>query len=210
MTRYRYPSSGGASSVINGAGKTITIYRDAAFTTLADITDMSGNVLAGSTLTLTAFSIIPDFYGPDNYADVLYGKVGINPHPLPITRRVTVTGYQGLTAKDIGAAPLSDPIVQATSGTQYTVMQPADAAVTALTLNANATLTLPSPVAGQAFTLVLTQDSNGSRTVTWPGNIKWEGGYTPILTPTALKSDVFSFLCVDGATWLAFVSAQGM
>ena len=71
-----------------------------------------------------------------------------------------------------------------------------------LTLTGNCTLTFtaPSPALG-ALTLLLTQDGTGSRTVTWPGTVKWSGGTAPTLTTTASKIDVFNFL-YDGTNYI--------
>lgn len=79
------------------------------------------------------------------------------------------------------------------------------------TLTANCTLTFPTPTDGQAysFTLELTQDGTGGRTVTWPSSVKWASGSVPTLTSTAGRTDVFAFESRDGGvTWLGFVSGQ--
>ena len=61
-----------------------------------------------------------------------------------------------------------------------------------LTLTANTTLTLNNPITGAVYTLVLIQDGTGSRTVTWPGSVQWQGGSAPTLTATAGKADICS------------------
>lgn len=70
------------------------------------------------------------------------------------------------------------------------------------------TLTFPLAAAGKSFLLTLVQDATGGRTVVWPNTIKWQGGIAPTLSPTALKQDVFSFICTDGINWLGFVVGQ--
>jgi len=77
--------------------------------------------------------------------------------------------------------------------------------ISVLTLTANCTFTFPTAAAGKSFMLVLKQDATGSRTATWPGNVKWPGGTAPTLTTTASKADVISFICADGANWYGFV-----
>lgn len=53
----------------------------------------------------------------------------------------------------------------------------------------------------QNFTVVLTQDATGSRTVTgWPAAVKWVSGTAPTITATANKSDMVSCLTYDGGT----------
>lgn len=94
----------------------------------------------------------------------------------------------------------------ATSGTAQTIPDVTSSTVSRITLTGNCTFTFPTAAAGKSFTLVLVQDGTGSRTVTWPGTVKWSGGTAPTLTTTASKTDVFAFLCADGTNWLAFTS----
>jgi hypothetical protein len=68
-----------------------------------------------------------------------------------------------------------------------------------LTGNCTYTFTAPSPALG-ALTLLVAQDATGSRTVTWPGTVKWSGGTAPTLTTTASKTDVFTFY-YDGTNY---------
>lgn len=59
-------------------------------------------------------------------------------------------------------------------------------------------------------TLKLTQDSTGSRTVTWPGSVDWGLYATPTLSTTAGKSDLISLVSDDGGTtWLGIVAGLG-
>jgi hypothetical protein len=95
---------------------------------------------------------------------------------------------------------IETPLV-ATAGASYTVTE---RSLHFLTLSANSALTFPAVVAGKQFTLGLTQDATGSRTVAWPVTVRWAGGTAPALTATAAKTDVLSFLC-DGTYWLGFV-----
>ncbi|MGZ4663581.1 MAG: hypothetical protein ACXV5Q_00645 [Frankiaceae bacterium] len=94
----------------------------------------------------------------------------------------------------------------ATSGAAQTVPDVTSATVSRITLTANCTLTFPTAVAGKSFTLVLVQDATGTRTVTWPGTVKWAGGTAPTLTTTASKTDVLTFLCADGTNWFGFLA----
>ena len=77
-----------------------------------------------------------------------------------------------------------------------------------LTLTANCTYTFPSsPVAGLQFILMQKQDATGSRTATWPSNVRWAGGTAPTPTTTASRTDVFTFI-YEGTYWLGFVGGQ--
>jgi hypothetical protein len=70
-------------------------------------------------------------------------------------------------------------------------------------LNANiTTLTISNPPAnGTAGSLTLLLKANGTAlSVTWPASILWSGGTAPTLTSTANKTDIFTFVTVDGGT----------
>ncbi len=98
----------------------------------------------------------------------------------------------------------------AASTSAYTIVAPTTSGITDLTLTANCTLTFPTAVAGQSFTLILKQDGTGSRTVTWPDTVKWNGGVDPTLTTTASGVDILGFFTSDGTNWYGFVSGQDM
>ena len=72
--------------------------------------------------------------------------------------------------------------------------------------NANiTTLTISNPPAsGKAgsFTLILTQDATGGRTITFPAAVKWSGGTAPTLSTTLNKKNILAFFTIDaGTTW---------
>jgi hypothetical protein len=78
-----------------------------------------------------------------------------------------------------------------------------------LTLTAPAcVLTFPTGLPGKSFTLVVTQDAAGSRTITWPASVDWSYGTPPTLTAGPGRSDWFSFATVDGTNWVGFIAAQ--
>jgi len=97
----------------------------------------------------------------------------------------------------------------ATSGATQTIPDVTTATLHRITLTANCTLTFPAAVAGKSFTLVLTQDGTGSRTVTWP-TVAWPGGVAPTLTTTAAKRDIITFLSADGTSWLGMIAGQNL
>ncbi len=55
-------------------------------------------------------------------------------------------------------------------------------------------LTFNNGQAGAHYTLALEQDGTGSRTVTWPANVRWSSGVAPTLTTTANKTDYVEFV----------------
>jgi hypothetical protein len=75
-----------------------------------------------------------------------------------------------------------------------------------LTLTGNPTFAFSNPPAdGTAQTVIarLIQDATGSRTITYPGSVKWTDGVAPVLGTAAGKVDVLTFTTDDGgATYL--------
>jgi hypothetical protein len=81
-----------------------------------------------------------------------------------------------------------------------------------LTLTANCTITLTSPASGTmcSLTLLVFQDGVGTRTITWPGSVKWGNAGAPTLTATVAKMDMISLFTVDGGTnWYGALGAKG-
>jgi hypothetical protein len=77
-----------------------------------------------------------------------------------------------------------------------------------VTLGGNRTFTFANPVAGGRYLIELTQDSTGSRTITWP-TIKWQrvsGTSTaPTLSTTAAYVDLIA-LYYDGTNYFGQAS----
>ena len=82
----------------------------------------------------------------------------------------------------------------------------ANGTVQNLTLTGNATITMPTAVAGKSFIIILSQDATGSRTVTW-STVSWPGGTAPTITSTASKKDIYSFFS-DGTNWYGTTIGQ--
>jgi hypothetical protein len=105
----------------------------------------------------------------------------------------------------------AETLVTANTGTAYTA-DLENGNVLDLTLTGNCTFTFSNPPASGtagAFTMILTQDGTGSRTVTWPASVEWAGGTAPTITATAGGTDVFTFITVDGGTtWRGFTAGQ--
>lgn len=74
--------------------------------------------------------------------------------------------------------------------------------------NSSITFTFPTATAGRSMMIVLKQDAGGNRAVTWPVEVKWAGASTPSLTSTGGQSDVFSFTCISGSSWIGVVVGQ--
>lgn len=86
-----------------------------------------------------------------------------------------------------------------------------NSSVIQLRLIGNLTITAlpPTPFVGQTLTLVLTQDTAGSRTLTLPVSIKKTYGLAPVLSTAAGSQDVLH-LFYDGVNWHIFVAGLGM
>lgn len=63
-----------------------------------------------------------------------------------------------------------------------------------LTLTGDVTITPSNMKAGASYTLILKQDSTGSRNVTWASTFKWEDGIEPPITLNANAVDVLAFV----------------
>lgn len=70
-----------------------------------------------------------------------------------------------------------------------------------VTLGAAVSLTsISNARTGMRLVVHVTQDATGSRTLAWPGVVKFAGGSAPTLSTAAGKVDVFSF-SYDGTNW---------
>ena len=61
------------------------------------------------------------------------------------------------------------------------------------TLAASETFTFANPNNGATYILVIKQAAAGSYTITWP-TISWLGGAPPVMTATANKTDIYTFV----------------
>ena len=50
----------------------------------------------------------------------------------------------------------------------------------------------------KGFVLIITQDSIGGRTISWPNSVKWANGISPALTVLANSVSILSFETIDG------------
>lgn len=73
-------------------------------------------------------------------------------------------------------------------------------------LGGNRTLGMPTNLeAGASYTLIVKQDSTGSRTLGFASGYKWSGGVPPTLTTAANATDIFTFLS-DGTSMFGAMS----
>jgi hypothetical protein len=67
------------------------------------------------------------------------------------------------------------------------------------------------PASGRQYsaTLFLTQGGGGSKTINWPGSVKWPSATAPTLTTTNGKVDIIVLTTYDGGTsWFGMVAGQ--
>ncbi len=76
-----------------------------------------------------------------------------------------------------------------------------------VTLGGNRTITFSNFIAGQILRLVVCQDGTGSRTLTWPAVVRWQGGSAPTLTTTANQCDLVSFVATNATSSLVVFGA---
>lgn len=106
---------------------------------------------------------------------------------------------------------IEESVTSANTGTSYTV-DVTTGTVWDLTLTGDVTFSFSG--AGDAtgvnsFTLILTQDGTGGRTVTWPTEVVWDGGSAPTISSSAGATDVLTFFTPDGGTtWYGLVGGQ--
>lgn len=70
----------------------------------------------------------------------------------------------------------------------------------------NITLAVSNATNNQVFLVSLTQDSGGSRTVTWFSGITWAAGSPPTLTTTANATDYFTFIRTGSGAYAGFTT----
>lgn len=127
-----------------------------------------------------------------------------------ITGIATITGTETLTNKTLTLPAVNgytEGTTVANSTTAYTFSL-ASSTVFLITLTGNVTYTFPTAAAGKSFTLYQLQDATGSRTVTWPGTVKWPAATAPTITSTASKADKFTFTCFDGTNWVGSLAGS--
>ena len=131
-------------------------------------------------------------------ADGTVSQVGAVPSTLPVPTPISGGGvnrvlfengsrnlatdskltYDGTLLKQNGYVLSATETSDGNSGSAKTIDFSVGSAHT-VAMTANCTFTLSNAVAGGAYVLRLVQDATGSRTYTWPGNVKWPGAVAP-------------------------------
>ena len=128
---------------------------------------------------------------------------------LPTTGTLaTLAGTETFTNKTLTNPTVTnyvETLYSANTSTAITV-DLANGTVQNLTLTGNATITMPTAVAGKSFIIILSQDATGSRSVTW-STVSWPSATAPTITSTASKKDIFSFFS-NGTSWFGTTIGQ--
>lgn len=133
--------------------------------------------------------LIPVFYGPTDVA-TMWAQAGGGPRTLIAANDLGDTGTAGAT----------EVLYALGSRTGAFTIDYVNGGVQTVTLTGAITPTIPAPdQIGRDLTLVITQDSTGSRTVTWPSNVTLTDGMLRLSTAPAAV-DMVSFRW-DGAAW---------
>src|SRR3990167_10531537 len=119
-------------------------------------------------------------------------------------------GIDQAVLKDYGETLVGGALGQESGATE--TLNIADGNVFHIVLTEDCTFAFsnPTPVGTAcSFKLFLQQDTFGNRSASWPASVIWEAGSAPVLTSTAQRTDVFSFLTGDGgAPWYGFVAGK--
>jgi hypothetical protein len=192
-------ASGGGGGTPGGSNTQVQFNNSSSFGGDANLT-FSGSTLTSANLivsNLTASQAVFSSSSKQLVSNPITGtgSVVMNASPTITTAALTnptVTNY----VETLYSANTSTAITVAlTNGT-----------VQNLTLTGNATITMPTAVAGKSFIIILSQDATGSRTVTW-STVSWPSATAPTITTTASKKDIYSFFS-DGTSWYGTTIGQ--
>ena len=178
------------------------------------------NLLDGVTATTSELNILDGVTATATEINLLDGVTATTTelNYLDITTLGTTEASKAVTADANGVVKFDNGITEEstalTSGTSVT-LNIRDGSVYTITLAHNiGTFTWSNPAGSgysSSFTLKVTQDGTGSRTISWPASVDWAGGTAPTLSTGANDVDVFVFFTVDGGTtYYGFTAGQDM
>ena len=137
---------------------------------------------------------------------------------LDITTLGTTEASKAVTADANGVVKFDNGVQQEstalTSGTSVTLDLNAGTVFTITLAHNIGTFTWSNPASSgyaSVFSLKVTQDGTGGRTISWPASVDWASGTAPTLSSGANDVDVFVFFTVDGGTtYYGFTSGQDL
>lgn len=103
---------------------------------------------------------------------------------------------------------IGQSIVSLVDASSITVDLTKSAKFVLASIGGNRTITFSGDIDGSQFWIDITQDSTGSRTITWPAGIKWMSGATgtPLATPS--KTTIFAFTRIGSNNYRGFQSNE--
>jgi hypothetical protein len=198
-------SSGVSSITVDAYGRVTSVTGSAGYVTSSGVTSVvAGTGLSGGTITSTGTISMPDV-GPGATTAVS----GISSITLDAQGRVTaVTGsagyITGVSPTFSGTSIFTGTVSMRAAIANYLLIDAANidwnlntGQVATVTLGGNRTMNAPTNLRVGTFILHVLQDGAGGRTLTWNSVFKWPAGVAPVLTTTANRRDIFSFVC-DG------------
>ena len=122
--------------------------------------------------------------------------------PVELLSKVIKNGKLALEPNEIAYAPAaaSTATLNLALSNDHRIVMPAGNIIIAISNN----------TFGSIFMVHITQDSVGTRGVTWFATIKWAGGIVPTLTTTANKKDTFGFIRTGVNTYDGFIVGRNI
>ena len=206
------PTQGG-TGIANNASSTLTI--SGAFGTTLTVSGTTSVTLPTSgTLLSTAVAVTPAQGGTgiSNNAASTITISGASPITLTVSGTTAITlpttgtvatlaGSETFTNKTLTNPTITNftesLVAIGNSGTTQTIAL-TSGTVQTVTMTGNCTFTMPSVSAGKSFILIVSTGS-GSFTGAFTG-VKWPSATPPVITVTATRFDVISFVS-DGTNW---------
>lgn len=153
------------------------------------LTSLTGNFY-GLYLNYNNANAFGVFQSGANTLNVLNGKTAIGATTNP-TDALNVTGNAVVEGQYVSKS------FSITDGAGFAVNWN-NGNVQYVTIQANRTPTFSNPKEGGRYILAITQGTGGSKLITWP-TVKWRGGTAPTLTTTAGKTDIITFVYMNGS-----------
>ena len=184
-------------------------------------TVITGLLTAGTNITLTGTGTASNPYVINSTASGGGGISAITGDGTAGSNGVlTVTKINGVTAgllatqntvnlatQVTGILPVANSFSKGTLTDTATITWDLNVATAAsITLGGNRALSNPTNIVdGGTYTLIVTQDSTGSRTLSYGTSYKWAGGSPPVLSTAAGAVDVLTFIA-NGSNMLGVAS----
>jgi hypothetical protein len=146
-------------------------------------------VMIGLSAPVGAAGLFPGFPAltfPATGAETFPADTNLSAGRQPQTELFTLNALHGYTRTPYNLTDASTISVDASPSSLLNIT---------LTGTSHAFGTPINVMAGQVFRIAVIQDSTGSRTASWHGVYKWQGGSAPTLSTTAGRIDLMTIIC---------------